>query len=276
LKKVSFLFWNINKRPVSHLISSIVRENDIDILMLAECEIPVASLLTELNSGTSPQFSLPTNPSTQFTILVRLPAESLLPVRDFSGMAIRLLKPPIGIEVSLVVLHLRSKLFSTENEQALFCTRLIRYIEEAEHDAGHSRTVVVGDLNMNPFEAGMIGAEGFHAVMDRRTAAKGTRLVQGVRRSFFYNPMWSHLGDASPGPPGTYYYYGSGQISYFWNMFDQILIRPELLGRLDHDDLKIVSTIGSVSLLSTNQIPDHRVGSDHLPILFRMNLAEVL
>jgi len=273
LKKTTFLFWNINKQPVVRLLRRIVREHDVDVLILAESDIPVVSLLTELNIGATAQFSLPTNPSAQFTMLVRFPADSLLPVSDVGGMSIRRLVPPLGIDLSLIAVHLRSKLFSTEVEQSLFCTRLIKYIEEAEKQAGHSRTVIVGDLNMNPFEAGVVGAEGFHAVMDRRIAAKGKRTVQGVERHFFYNPMWSYLGDRSPGPPGTYYYHG-GQISYFWNMFDQVLIRPELLGRFDEHDVTVLSSAGGLSLLSQNHVPDRLLGSDHLPVLFRLNLGD--
>jgi hypothetical protein len=275
LKKVSFLFWNTNRRPLLNLVSTIVHEYEIDVLILAECEIPLTSLLTELNTNEAAKFSAPPNPSAYFTILVRFPSDSLQLVRDIGGMSIRRLAPPIGNDLLFVALHLQSKLFSTEAEQSLFCTRLIKYIEEAEEAAGHRRTIVLGDLNMNPFESGVVGAEGFHAVMDRRIAERGKRKVQGQERRFFYNPMWSYLGDASVGPAGTYYYYGSGQISYFWNMFDQVLIRPDLLSRFDDEDVKVLSSAGSISLLSAQQIPDRRAGSDHLPILFRIDLKEI-
>ncbi|MHC4430644.1 MAG: hypothetical protein ACYTBS_02275, partial [Planctomycetota bacterium] len=80
---------------------------------------------------------------------------------------------------------------------------------------------------MNPFEHGIVGAAGIHAVSDRSIAARGTRKVGGEDRRFFYNPMWSYFGDVSPGPPGTYFYDTGTQVNLYWNIFDQVLILAE-------------------------------------------------
>ena len=46
----------------------------------------------------------------------------------------------------------------------------------------------------------------------------------------FYNPMWNLLGDAQE-PYGTYYYAGNGHpINTYWNIYDQVIIRPALRG----------------------------------------------
>ena len=107
----------------------------------------------------------------------------------------------------------------------------------------------MGDLNVNPFEEGIVATEGFHAVMSRATAQRAERQVRGASYPFFYNPMWSHLGDHPSGPPGTYYYERSEHVEYFWNMFDQILIRPSLLKNFRSEDVRIISEIGAISLL---------------------------
>ena len=44
---------------------------------------------------------------------------------------------------------------------------------------------------MNPFDPGVTSGEGFHGVMDKRIAEKGSRKIVGKVRDFFYNPMWS-------------------------------------------------------------------------------------
>jgi len=36
-----FLFWNLNNKPIRHLIKEVARGNDVDVLVLAECEIPI-------------------------------------------------------------------------------------------------------------------------------------------------------------------------------------------------------------------------------------------
>ena len=34
---VSFLFWNVNGKPLEERIARLARANDVDVLMLAEC-----------------------------------------------------------------------------------------------------------------------------------------------------------------------------------------------------------------------------------------------
>jgi hypothetical protein len=118
----------------------------------------------------------------------------------------------------------------------------------------------------------MVGADALHAVMSRHIAARATRLVAGEERRFFYNPMWNHFGDHPPCPPGTYYYRGSNQVVFFWNMFDQVLIRPDLLEFFRDEDLSILDSAGGTQLLTAGGTPDTSIGSDHLPILFRLLL----
>lgn len=61
-------------------------------------------------------------------------------------------------------------------------------------------------------------------------------------------------------------------MAYYWHMFDQVLVRPALLNRLPVPAVTIPTSLGSVSLVGQNGRPDTRSGSDHLPILFSLNL----
>ena len=182
------------------------------------------------------------------------------------------MEPPGKVEVLLVVVHLASKLYRNETDQTALAGRVRVDIEEAEARRQHCRTVVVGDFNMNPFESGVVGSEAFHAVMCREVASKGSREVAGQERFFFYNPMWSLFGDRSVGPPGTYHYNSGAVDNYYWNMFDQVLLRPGLITRFIDEDLLIVTEVDGRSLLTARGLPDKNVGSDHLPIMFGLNL----
>ena len=194
---------------------------------------------------------------------------------DDEFLSVRRVLPPIGVDILLVAAHLSSKLFQDSDDQALTSTRFARIIDEQERALGHSRTVVVGDLNMNPFEVGVVGGDALHAVMDKQTVLKISRVIGGQERRFFYNPMWGRLGDGSHGPPGTYYRQSSKQVNYFWNTFDQVLLRPELIPRFDDEELEVVTEIGATSLLTENGIPNLSVGSDHLPLVFGFDLSEI-
>lgn len=149
---------------------------------------------------------------------------------------------------------------------------LSKGIKEAENRAGHSKTVVVGDLNVNPFEPPIVGAHGLHAVMSRRVAMRNMRRVQNKEYRFFYNPMWRHFGERTDGPPGTYYYGSSGYVTYFWNIFDQVLVRPDLIQHFPDDQLRILTSIGETTLIGANGQPNKDVASDHLPMIFKLDI----
>jgi hypothetical protein len=84
--------------------------------------------------------------------------------------------------------------------------------------------------------------------------------------------MWGLLGDGTPGPPGTFFYREPGHKAYFWYLLDQVLVRPDLLDRLENKNVQILDTDGERSLLKANGRPDSDIGSDHLPLLVRLNL----
>jgi hypothetical protein len=100
-------------------------------------------------------------------------------------------------------------------------------------------------------------------------AARRTRQVQGEQRRFFYNPMWNYFGDRSVA--GTYYDSRGGPLCFFWNMFDQVLLRPELVSHFKGNTVEIVTTAGSTNLITRLNRPNKDDASDHLPILFKLN-----
>jgi len=55
-------------------------------------------------------------------------------------------------------------------------------------------------------------------------------------------------------------------------MFDQVLVRPQLLGRFRNETVRIVERVGKAQLLDRRGIPDASRFSDHLPVLFRLDL----
>jgi exonuclease III len=270
----TFLFWNLNKKPLLDDIVSLCDEHQVDVLILAESEIHEDTLVNKLNKNLAPKFiAFPSYSSERLSFFARYPFISFTNISDTcqDGIAIRQISPPNSLDILLVALHLPSKLHLDKEEQSLYVWRVVKAIQRAENSIGHTRTLIIGDLNMNPFEAGIVASEGLHAVMDRQIARKQSRIVQGEERLFFYNPMWGRMGDTSKGPPGTYYYSG-GIISYFWNTFDQVLLRPALLDYFSDENLHIFSATRNRSLLSKAGIPDSTSASDHLPIMISLQL----
>ncbi len=269
----SILFWNLNNKKLIPELVALCNEHDVDILILAECEFAETELQSAINTDpTRSIFLSPFNPSSRLKFLIRYPLESLEIVSDSPYLAIRRVIPPVGLDFLLAAAHLPSKLYMTPEEQTMAAPRLMKAILDAENKAGHERTLIIGDLNMNPFENGMVGSDGLHAVMDKSIALKKSRVVQNEVRKFFYNPMWGRMGDTSKGPPGTYYKNMSGYINLFWNTFDQALLRPDLLKFFTDDDLAVITEINGNSMLTNNRI--NNLFSDHLPLLLKLNIEE--
>lgn len=252
------------------ILSRLVRDFNIDVLMLAENTLGITDVLCELNTFDAADFHYNTGLCERIDIFSKFTQALIKPKFESKHITIRHLKPPTTRDLLLVIVHLSSKLHQSSESQAFEMTEMAKDIIRMEGKVGHKRTVLVGDLNMNPFETGLVTASGLNATMTRKIAEKKERTVNARSFPFFYNPMWSLLGDGSDGPPGSYYYWQSEQVAYFWHIYDQVLLRPDVLPMFQNDKLRIIDRVGDISLLNKNGIPDKKI-SDHLPVLFQLN-----
>jgi endonuclease/exonuclease/phosphatase family metal-dependent hydrolase len=262
-----FLFWNIQGKALPQLIADSAQEHAVDIIVLAESTGSAEMLLTALNRDRSTFELCPGILCDSITIFANFQSSFMVTKSESARVSIRHLSLPARQDILLAAAHLPSKLHFSDDSLIFECTNLARMIADEERTVGHKRTILLGDLNVNPFETGMVGTGGLHSVMSRSVALKRTRTVQAREYDFFYNPMWSHFGDRGDSESGTYYYESAEHVVYFWNMFDQVLIRPELLDGFDSSTVRIVNSVSGTSLLRGDGRPDPTVGSDHLPIL---------
>jgi endonuclease/exonuclease/phosphatase family metal-dependent hydrolase len=268
---VSLLFWNASRRDLTNRVSHLCNEYDIDLIVLAESPVSDIAALEAINRGRSPAYIAPFNPSDWLKFYVRGDCRLSL-LRDERRVAIRRFQSSVGNPITVVAAHLPSKLYDHDLDQYEEARRLSAAVQEVEASEGHDRTILIGDLNMNPFDIGVAAAKGLHAVMAKDIAADAHRTVGGVPSKFFYNPMWSRMGDGSVGPPGTYYYRDSRELCYFWNMFDQVLLRPSLIPSFRSDRLVVIDTISEQPLIRDGRI-DTSI-SDHLPVYVELELAD--
>ena len=241
---ISFLFWNVKHKPIEGLISELAESHSIDIIILAESNIEHSVMLKSLNAINSPKFYHAKGLSKKTEIYTKFLPEFVVALDENRRVSIRKFSLPARTEFNLVAVHMPSKNYFKEEDQHLEFILLASMIKEAEEQEKNFNTIIVGDFNLKPFENGAVSAMALNSVMTKDIAMKGTRIVQEKQYPYFYNPMWSKFGDLSNGPPGSYYYNNPGHISYFWNIMDQVLIRPNLIKRFKEEDLEIIDTIG--------------------------------
>ncbi len=272
------MFWNVRKAVSPKVIALAAQEHAPDIIVLAESTEPIVELSSALNHRGGAQYyvppGLPPDVRRQLRILARFTPDTLKPVYDGHGISALRIETGVFPPLTLIAVHLRSKLNIDPEDQTLAATEIREQVEDVESRVGDSRTVVVGDFNMNPFERGVVSSNGFHAVMSRQIAKRDFRTVANVSRKFLYNPMWTHFGERRGRPPGTYYYDNSARTTYFWNIFDQVLLRPELLDDFDDGSVTVLTQIGESSLLKDDGQPDEVNFSDHLPLLFKLSVEQ--
>jgi hypothetical protein len=274
----TFLFWNLCGRQLEPVLGRLTARHKIDVLMLAECALTESAMLNVLNAAGQGTFRrIPALASRGLDLYSRYDQGCFGPVlKEADHYLIRTLTPPRGIEIVLAMAHLASPSYKDLRARHSRFIGFASDIREAEKAAGNPRTVVVGDLNVNPFDDAMLDVRGLNALADGRTVRRKDPRRFGTLRpeefQLFYNPMWNYFGDAVP-PAGTYYYDKSNpEVDPLWNIFDQVLLRPALLDRFRHKNLKILTTDGAVSFVWEDGRPNSDIYSDHLPICFQLDL----
>ncbi len=268
------LFWNLRSKPLEKVVARIAAEHQADLVVLCEhgervsAHVAAMNRLDQARPARLVQAVLP-NRSTLATIS-KLSEGLVVPVIEEPHCIVYAISPPKGDELMLACVHLSSPMCQSERDLMCLSQDAAGIIRDQEKQRGHRRTLVVGDFNMDPYHPGMIASHAFHAVMDRHLAMEESRVIQNREHFFFYNPMWSRLGDESLGPPGTYFYRKASPECHFWHAWDQVLVRPSLLKQFNSSKFSVISRVGKSSLLDSSGRPNRKTFSDHLPIVFEI------
>jgi endonuclease/exonuclease/phosphatase family metal-dependent hydrolase len=273
---LSVVFWNLGKNPITlPRVQRLTETWSPDVILLAECPGDLAVLLNDLNALGCGDYREGSDPTAKVCVLTRLSRRAFVPRFRSSGghldiysVCVPNLQPR---QVLLAVVHLPSKAGgATPGSQLYAATTIADELAEEEDRRGHRNTVLVGDFNMNPFDPGMVSAGAIHGLMTRELAGQPDRKHLGRERRRLYNPMWGFFGDWHPGPAGTHYWASSMIENTFWAILDQVLLRPALMGRLR--ELVILDSDGDRPLTSSRGIPEKEHLSDHLPIIFQLDV----
>jgi hypothetical protein len=251
------------------------REHSVDILLFAESPDDLGPALTGLNTLRRGIYREAGKEQPKVRVLTRLgPPEFDHIFTTIGGetaiWSVRAPKmtPP---EVLLATTHLPAKAGGhMDAGQAKDAGDVAAELAGFEDKRNHRNTIFVGDFNMNPYDPGMTLVTGMHGLMTVRLAHMADRRYRNRRYRRFYNPMWGLFGDRTRGPAGTYFWRSRQPQNTHWAMLDQVLLRPVLIDKLS--SLEILDNDGQHTLLASDGAPDKRHLSDHLPILFQLDI----
>jgi endonuclease/exonuclease/phosphatase (EEP) superfamily protein YafD len=176
----SFLFWNLNKKPIHNAVSRLAHHYDVDVVLLAECAVSPSLLLKALNQDKLASYHYaPGIGCKRIEVFTRFISEYVRPVFEDNRWTIRHLNLPGLADILLGVVHLPSKLYFDESDQKAMCVRLANDLSMIKQQIGHANVVLAGDFNMNPFEDGMVAADGLHGMMSQSITLQESRIIQG-------------------------------------------------------------------------------------------------
>lgn len=265
---IKIAFWNINGKNITDILLEFIIEYDCDIAIFAESGCIDLENFCNLLSFKGKNFCVIPQISCERIRIIADRALQYEHLNDGEYYSILNFKY-FNKEFLITSVHLPSKLHAAEADQKEVARQIVENIQDVEKETRHSNTIIIGDFNANPFEQTCINAGCFHGVPSAKISKRIKRIVFSTEFRMFYNPMWNFFGDKTT-PVGTYFYNSSKHQNYFWNIFDQVMFRPQMIESVDLSSLKIIASIGNTSLLNDNGIPDKTKFSDHLPIFFKM------
>ena len=274
---MNILFWNThnnaNKYNIDHCMLELITDKKCDLIVLAEYSDDLSYLCQMLNSAPGEEYRpIPNNGGCDKIKGLIKKGIAIDTICEQSRYQIAKIETP---EYKLIVamIHNISKLHASEDtqEENLRCLHNDIRAEETKYNT--TNTLILGDLNVNPFERSCISANTLHAIPFLQEVRKPTRTVQKREYHKFYNPTWKFYGSRAV-PYTTYYYDNGDMVNYYWNIFDQVIIRPHLADAFDDGSLEIISGTKNHNLIRNNR-PDKANYSDHLPLFFALKEGNI-
>ena len=262
---MKYLFWNTHKnKEINPILCDLIIENDISVVILAEYYADITKLCKLLKtSGVSMQEGT-TIGCERISILVNS-GVTIEPELQTDKATFQI----INNSIILCGIHLNSQIYyDNEERRNIYIRQIVSNILDIEKKIGTNNSIIVGDFNINPYDKSCISASHFYGIPIYEETLRESRMFEGQEFYMFYNPMWNFFGDFRE-PYGTYYHSSSSTVNPYWNIYDQVIIRPSLRNRFVNENLKIITKTSKVSLLDIKKHPDKNI-SDHLPITFEI------
>lgn len=276
---MNYLFWNICKKDddIKKYIIDIIIEENIDVAVFAECiSIDLLkNICSILEKNLDKKFyinGISPSDKDRIKMISIYDTNKMLFIYSKKNYCIAKVEDEYFGSQLIAMVHFPSKLCGgCYEERNLLASEISKDIAELEDKYKLDNTILIGDFNCNPFESPIRSIAGFNAVSSAFVSRRKTKCSKGIKKKYFFNPMWSYMGEYSKSP-GTYFYRSSGAENLYWNTLDQVLLRPSLIDYIAGDKaIRVVSEVNGSRLYDENGLP---CISDHFPIICKLTLRK--
>lgn len=260
------LFWNTyNNKNINSYVMSLVEENEIDILVLAEYTGNENELSEYLQQCKKRLFKWNTLGCDRIKIWGNY--VNVEPVSQNKYYSIQV----VDRQYIVCGVHMYSNLNGECYDERTHLAGEIMYDIKSIKDKIYSdKVIILGDMNESPYEKTCLSANGFHALPALKVSDKKTRIIYQKEYEKMYNPMWNLFGDFEY-PPGTYYRTESRFCNPGWYMLDQVIISQAMISSFVRKGLRIITVCGEGKLYTDKKYPNRNI-SDHCPIMCEFNI----
>ena len=299
--KLYFLYWNTeNKDSKEDVLEGILKTHSIDIIILGESKKGLSNGFCKVNdlielvllSGEREELRMRLyykhkhdlafrhlnnfSDSEEKEIIMHETIDTILIQRTIKRIArVVQLEMTINNEKYLLsCIHFPSKNNQDEVSQLQTAYNYKKYILEKNADY-NQKVIIVGDFNMNPFDAGMIEPHGFYA-LNHQDLIRDNVTFQHSPETMLYNPCWWLMGDYHPKNSsikvsGSHYFKSAPSKKLYWHLFDQVLISKNMIDHFNYDDLEVLEIEEILQELKSKKTREQAIYADHLPIMYSLN-----
>ena len=274
---MNILFWNTYrnkyKKNIDDCLIELIIENNCDIIFLAEYVDELNDLCFKLNIKSKEGYKiLPNNKGCDHIkglIKKKYCIESLIETSRYQILKLE----TTSYKMIIGAIHNHSKLHASVHKQRVELTTLHQDITKQEMECKTKNAIIIGDLNINPFDEICVEADTLFAIPYKNELKERTAIRGGREYEKFYNPSWKFL-ESNELPYASYRYDTCDLVDFYWNMFDQVIIRPCLIDSFDNKNFKILTNTQHHELIFKEK-PNINNYSDHLPIFCRFEEEKI-
>lgn len=241
---MKILFWNLGKNNNGNFLVNCILEHAIDIAILAEFNnVCIPDVINNLDSKYT---HIESNGGCEKITLIASTDVNAVIRREQTRYVLYSIKKN-GFLFNLVGVHLQDRHNCDSSQRIAIAARLMNDLKNLEDSSKCKNSIVIGDLNANPYDNELLQMNSFHAVLFKEVIKSGeTRTIDGVKYRRLYNPILHFLSEDTKNY-GSFYDSRGGRTPT-WHCLDQILVSKALVDNIE--TLKYLKHIKSNSLLA--------------------------
>lgn len=174
MKKMRYLFWNTHKnKKINPILCNLISENHISIVVLAEYDADAEEEIKMLNTCGYSMQQYTTTGCERIHILAKRGLD-IEPQLQTSNSSMQF----VNRDIILCCVHLNSQIYSSgSHAEEIRIRQIVSDILKAEKELSTTNTVIVGDLNINPYDQSCISAQYLHGIPIYEETKRNSRVV---------------------------------------------------------------------------------------------------